>query len=243
MWPGIARADVPSQVLSARSAALLQGVLRDDAIDCIYSATITLAESLRGIDSQLYSWATVKFYYCAFYSARCLLNLGGSCVYYANRSPFNVSATAGSRPTKAKGTTHKAVFDYFVQEYRGHVLLSQEIDQKPPLNWLMSQREEVNYRRTRFEEPEAPERFGKVSSHGVRKLLQQYLDDDQHLLTFDADHAMVSYPLHLWQLAVTEARNKCGSACFPTESARYLGTVLKDRHGPLAPIIGLLKDN
>jgi uncharacterized protein (UPF0332 family) len=241
LFAGQTRTQIPGRPLSATDAQALQTCLTADAIDSIYSATITLAEAFQGLSRDLHTWATVKFYYSAFYSARCLLHLQGSCVFYVGTSPFHIHAEPGRFPSRGKGSSHKTAFELFATVFDKHVLLSQEIGGVAPHEWLMDQREEANYRKTRFVEPDEAERFKIVSERGVRKILQEYLADDSHLFTFDPDHAMMAYPLQLWRYALAATASVPPASRLQTEAARYLGTLLRDHDGPLSAVIGVLR--
>jgi hypothetical protein len=160
---------LPSYVLSSGDAARLSAALLLDATDCFYSAAISIGDALGGIDRRFFSWATVKLYYSTFYAVQAMLASDGYCLFHAGKSPKWIEAQSGSRPTKAGGSTHESILDYFAKNYSAHLLLSQPIDGVPSLRWLMEKRVQANYSNTGFCEPVVPKHFSSVFSNGISR--------------------------------------------------------------------------
>ncbi len=237
---GITGAAIVSRQLQAREAAQLAASLNDDARDAIYSGTLSIAEAIQGLDRKLYTWATVKLYYSAFYLTRASLALGGVGIFYSRTTPYSWRATAGATPTKRAGTTHKVVLDTFSHHYTGSVLASQDIGADKPFDWLVDKREAANYKIPKFCEPTAPAHFAFVEQVGVRQLVQAYVLDETHLYTFDPDHAMLAFPIAALKLVLAQLRRSPSGSLGALDEA-FLASQIFDRNGPLPELRKLLQ--
>jgi hypothetical protein len=225
--------------LNSSEANDIREYLKEDAIDYIYSATITVADALRGIEQSLFSWATVKLYYATFYSCRALLALDGDCIFYFNNKPYIIKAVAGNISVKGKGATHKVVLDEFKRAYRTSKLISQQIDYLDVITWLMNKREEVNYKLARFQEPNIPDLFLKINISGIRTMTQAYLQDSSYLYLFDKDHAMVAHPLKMLQHAYGEMHSL--GLEMTDEDVQTLSILFKDKKGLIPEFQRMIK--
>lgn len=194
---------VSNCILTGPVAAELDKCLKNDAVNYLYSAIISYAEAIKGIESGFYSWATVKLYYCAFYSLRSILSVDGFCIFYIGTKGHSIKVRQGEFPVKANGTTHKLVMSLFKKNNISSPFVTQEIDMEEPFEWLMSQREQANYKNGRFTEPGMPIIFSK-SSVGLKVLLENYILDSHKTYCFDSDHAILALPLEI----IKEASNK-----------------------------------
>jgi hypothetical protein len=226
-------ATVATKALSNAEALRLRAALTEDARDAVYSGVLTIGEAAQGLDRRLFTWATVKLYYSVFYLTRALLGIQGIGLIYAGRTPYVWQATAGNRPDKRSGTTHAAVLEAFEEFMSGSLLLSQKIGTDDPFDWLMDKREVANYKTARFSEPSVPAHFRNVGLHGVRRLLGDYIADDQHLFTFDPDHAMLAFPIETMKLTL-KALQIAGVAMLTPEDTAFLISQCFDRNGPIA---------
>ena len=98
----------------------------------------------------------------------------------------------------------------------------------------MARREEANYTRPRFCEPSAPPHLAHIASAGVRKSVNSYLDDDLYM--FDADHAMIAFPL----AAIREVARR--PLRLGREGVEFLVGRLFDRQGRYARLCQLVRD-
>lgn len=237
---GLGAGGISSRALTTGEAAILAASLHDDARDAIYSAALSIAEALQGLDRRLYSWTTVKLYYSVFYLARASLGLHGVGVIYPDKgTPYTWAAVAGQTPIKRSGTTHKAVLDAFKLYRNNSILVSQQIGADEPFTWMVARRESVNYKVPKFCEPGAPSHFKFIERHGVRRLVGDYVSDDIHLFTFDPDHAMLAYPIAGLKLLLGDLKAS-GAALLSAEDAAYLASQVFDRTGPLPELRKLL---
>ncbi len=226
--------------LTRQEAEILADKLANDSQKSIYSSLLSIADALQGLEQGFSTWPTIKLYYCTFYAVRALLALENVCLYYSEKKEFWVESIASAfparAPTKVRGSTHKFVFSIFEQEFSNSPLLSQAIDGVAPFEWLMSKREDANYRIARFLEPAENQLFRFVRGHGIRKLCVEYLKDD--VFAFDRDHAILAYPLYL--LRHISKLGVRGRTCVldNIENDNY-ERYFSDRHGPLQPLIDL----
>jgi len=219
--------------MSVNDAERLRQALLTDAGNYYYSALVSFFDAFLGLDRRLYTWSTVKFYYSVFYSLRCLLALKGHCIYYCNDKPFTCSCGVDGAPSVAcKGTTHKVVLNLFGDVFAGDRLLSQPIAGEPALEWLTDRREEANYKQGRFLDPDAPAHFIQVTHLGLRRAINAYLTEPSALYVFDADHAMIAFPLAVLLRARAELKSQ--NLQVDTKGSRFLSALGRDKGGRIA---------
>lgn len=190
--------------LTSSEASSLNSALRSDAYSYFHSSCISLADAIRGLEKDFFSWTTVKSYYSCFYSIRAILAINGIGIIYDTKTnqnkntPYVISATAGSCLIKGKGTTHKFTIDLFSRHFSNDPIVNHQIDTKPPLLWLMEQREIANYRNAKFVEPTVPQHFSGIKSiKNVQQAFSSYVNDTADVYTFDKDHAIMALPIKL----------------------------------------------
>ena len=167
------------------------------------------------------------------------LALDGICIFYVGKKPFSIEARAGSNPQKKKGSTHKTVLNEFEKQRVAPLLISQKIGYDDPLDWLTAKREDANYRTVKFQEPNIPDHFQKIVDFGIRPVLTDYLQSD--LLVFDADHAMVAYPLKTLQYAYNKLKT-FDNLTLTDGEVRYLCGLFKDNNGPIPEAHKMIRD-
>lgn len=230
---------VKAYTFNSAEASQVRNRLHNDAVSYIYSATVTIGDAIRGIRENLFTWATVKFYYATFYSCRALLALDDICIFYVGRKAFSVEVRAGNSPQRKQGQTHKVVLNEFKNQGIVSTLISQTIGYDDPLDWLMTKRENANYRSAKFQEPNIPDHFQNIVDSGIRPLLTAYLQSDIYM--FDADHAMVAYPLKTLQYAYNKLKT-FGSLTLTYEEVKYLCDLFNDNHGPIPEAHKMIRD-
>ena len=95
--------------LTENQAVSLSAALTEDAKGAIYSAIVSFADALSGLQRGYFSWATVKLYYVCFYLAKAAVARRGHCVFYVGRSPFRIEALSGYSPQLQTGNSHTVV--------------------------------------------------------------------------------------------------------------------------------------
>jgi hypothetical protein len=237
LGPGCHRKMAIAHSLSSAEAAVLTSALREDARDYYYSACSTLAAGVQGLNSGFYTWSTVKLYYSVFYALRAYLAINRVCIFYVGSSSLWVDALPGAAPALTRENTHKSVLRVFEAKVPS-TLLSQQIGSDPPLEWLMARREQANYGTACFPDPEPPDHFKLLEAHGLRQLLSSYVADKSNAYTFDADHAMLAFPVKV----IGEVRNLISSAMLflAAEETAHLKQVCRDASGPLTQLTGAM---
>ncbi len=241
LLPKMKLVGLPTFFLAAPDASQLGTVLQADATDNFYSAAVSIADALAGIPRGFFSWATVKLYYAAFYGIQSLLASDGHCQFHIGPSPRWIQAQSGSQVIKTKGkrgTTHESIFQYFEQNYSGHLLMSQPISSVPSLRWLYERRVEANYRNAGFGEPSVPPHLVEVQAIGVRLAVEAYLTDDQNLYLFDPDHAMLAFPLRCLRFAHDALTLSGKNLEFSRQT--FLNSVFRDKNGPIQRLRSLV---
>jgi hypothetical protein len=225
-------------------AATLEPILKHDASEYFYSATVSTASALLSITTGYYSWATVKLYYSDYYLLRGMLALARLCIFYEGNKPrtlralpLDLAITPGGR---RNATTHGVVIEA-AKTHLGHLVpLSQDIAGENPLDWIRERREEANYWHARCPEPVAPSCMKICERYGIRRLVTDYLSDTRFTYAFDPDHAMLAYNLLLWRHLRDELERAGQFAVIEDEDFTYLRSLFSDRDGPLGPMQQLL---
>lgn len=212
--------------------------LRSDACGYAFNALVSVADAVRGINMRFYTWSAIKLYYAVFYTARASLGSNNFGAFYVSRKPFIIEVRAGSSPHRKKeGSTHKLILKSFRDEHPNCELLTQEIGFEHPLDWFVDRREEMNYRRTPFVEPECPNVFRQILASGVRRSVSSYLAADGLDFAFDPDHAVLAFPLRM----ISWLRQRDAELfAFSEEQKAYMRASLADERGSLPTLLGLM---
>lgn len=221
---------VQNTALTALHASNILAELSNDSISYFYSAFISFADAIRGIQSGYSSWPTVKLYYSTFYALRSILASQRFCLFYVGTRPFSLLVRAAECPKKEDGQTHKVVMEMFRQYLPQHTLLSQDIDLVSPMDWLMEKREEANYKNAKFNEPSSPSHLEKIFENGVRRSLIAYANDSLHTFTFDKEHSIVAFPLKSLVEACQMLRSQ-NQYYITRQELSYLTGLIRDREG------------
>ena len=229
---------VTSSVLNGTLALELDKNLKNDALNYLYSALITYSEAIKGIQHELYSWATVKLYYSAFYSLRSILSTDVVCVFYIGTKGYSIYTRHGECPAKANGTTHKLVMSLFEKKYPSSPFVNQQIDMVDAFQWLMDQRELANYKNGRFLEPDVPIIFERCNV-GLQNLISAYINDNTYSYCFDNDHAMLALPLEIIKKACESVKSNI-TFRFNRSDIIYLKKLLRINGQPVSDFQNLI---
>ena len=138
-------------------------------------------------------------------------------------------------PRRLKGNTHQVVLNEFAAE-RTHPHLISQIGGMSALAWLREKREDANYGKAKFEEPSIPVHFERIVEMGVRRAIDGYLSDQSYLYSFDADHAMLAYPLELWRQVLADIKNLPSQFELAKDDRSYLAKLFGDARGRFATV-------
>lgn len=227
--------------LTASRAVALRSALLVDAKDYLYSGAVSIGDAVQAVDRCLFSWATVKLYYSAFYLARALLALHGTAFIYSGTKGYSWRSIPGAVAVKRNGATHKAVLSTFAAVLPSNPLLSQPIDSIGALDWLIKLREAANYNNARFCEPNAPLHFEMHAANGIRAMVAAYSQDSEYLYTFDPEHAMLAFPIEALKQVLKQFSVGGHSGLLSAEDRKYLSSLYFDKSGPLATMTELFK--
>ncbi len=172
--------------------------LRYDSKDYYFNGLISLVEGLDNASSRRYSWATVKLYYSYYYFLRAELSATGLGVARDERKLYYLEASAGSSPKPCGGNDHNDIATLHENMRSSDYINSQSIGGKMPHQWLRSKRELINYRTSRFPEPEIAsfwETFDQNMNNDLfESILSKYLTKDSQYWYIE-DEAVLALPL------------------------------------------------
>lgn len=203
--------------------------LYHDAASYLYSAIISIGDAMHGIKNNYYSWASVKLYYSVFYAIRAILSTKKTCLFYIGTKPYSIHVSNGESARKENGTTHKVIYTIYERLYPNDPVFTQLIDMSKPLNWLMNQRENSNYKNARFLEPETPEIYKKIIIN-MRNNIEGYIKNENYLYTFDKDHSILSLPIHIVIEAI-DAYSSLMTSHITADEATFLSSLFNEIDG------------
>lgn len=194
-------ADFKNLQLDRSQSFILATELREDAKDLYFKGLLSLFEALKSINSNLYSWATVKIYYSLYYFLRCTMAVKGVALI-RHKSLFYLKAIEGELPitklNKKYNTDHSGTINYFIDLFGTDILLSQSIEEMNVYEWIMNKREQINYRERQFNEPGHSEFWEliavEISKGNLEDLLKKYILDS-FILCFQEEHAVLATPI------------------------------------------------
>ncbi len=232
--------------LHSDKVTILISALLEDANTLYFKGILSLCESISSINRHLYSWATVKAYYSIFYLLRCSLALNGYAIV-RNKSLYLLKLKEGEQPLKISKcrNDHECVIKVYSDLYGGSdKLQSNTIDQLSPYYWLMQCRNQVNYRQREFNDPDPPNflRFiaSAVDSKKLDQLITFYVDDQEFLYCFQADHAVLALPIKRLLLTQQDLSNTIGALLLSNTKYKLLSNLLKIDSKPLSIIKSIL---
>jgi hypothetical protein len=235
--------DLVTQILTPTEANSLDLALRQDAVRYFYSSAVTLASGIGLLNRQHGTWATVHFYYSAFYSMRSCLAENATCLFYYSDKPFFLRALSTQCPKSMKGTSHDIVLREYCNAFPNDPVVTTNIDFEPALNWLKKRREEANYRIEKFPDPSWASYLKILETYKTRRLIEQYVTDKSYDWRFDPDHALLALPVDLLQRTKDRLLLAGLTITFEQAEKQFLRESTADPTGPLRvfnDLIGLV---
>ena len=187
--------------LDAVNHSVISANLQNDVYGMYYSALVSLADAIYGASKGRFSWSIVKLYYSCFYSARAVLGANGIAIFYDGSKPRSLDVTLHSSPVNQRGTTHKLVWKV-IRSRLSNISILGEISGENAEEWFMRIREDVNYRTPKFIDPIVPAPFYELDRVGIDKSIMNYCSDISYNYCFDADHAIVAFPIECLKFSV-----------------------------------------
>ena len=207
--------DIHSLTLNRMQANTLKQALQLDAKDHYYKGILSFAEAINGIRDFRFSWPTIKLYYSVYYLLRSFLYLN-DIAFIRHKSLYTIRAKEGETPKKKSNkkynSDHQGTIYYHIDLHSERdILLSNKIDEKYAYEWMLERREDINYRYSKFSEPEYPQFWETLIDHDVHKkgseIYRKIIEDD-YVLTFQEEFACLSIPVKVLQFVNYEFKEK-----------------------------------
>lgn len=227
-----------SYIIDISDIKEISDILKNDSLDFFYSWILSLFEWINGVSQSRFSWSVVKFYYSTYYFLRAFLSINWIWIircwwlfYIKNNNweKFQISGT-----NKDSNTTHKWTINIFLNEYKkDDYYSSNEILSNNAYLWLVDLREQINYRNSRFSEPDLLNIFEKVneyvSSNEFEDLLLKYINPkEKELYIFNENHAFISIPLNYLFDLIEHYKNKWIVDLLDKSEKDFLKTYIKN---------------
>lgn len=195
--------------LTKQQANDMAQLIEDEIASYYYKALLSYIESIPALTNKLFSWATIRLYYSIFYAIKAYLACNNIAILRAERRLFYVKAKEGEFFKKCDDTTdHKGTISTLCNLFKNSdFLLSNNIDGIDVYQWMMSRREEVNYKDMDFHDPDAPDFWGvinkEIAQYGIDKVVDK-LVNDHWLYCFQDEYAILGVPTKRLILTVDE---------------------------------------
>lgn len=202
--------------LDSGDITLVDSLRKLDAISYWLKALYSYSQGLHGMYKGFSAWSIVKLYYSIFYSLRCELLLN-SHLLVRNGSLFKLNIGTDTQfskynPGKLRGDhqlTIKLYSDLVANGTIPDVISSNTIDDDSPYNWMLKQRERVNYQMQNFPDPDIDPLLVKtvdaMREAKLEDLLNQLTNSEDNVMLFDVDYSMVAIPSYKLKLLHNEA--------------------------------------
>ena len=199
--------------LSANEVLSIQPQIKNDAVSYWLKAIHSFTQALEGISIGNSAWSIVKLYYSVFYCLRGEL-LSNSHLLIRNQSLFYLNLNAGTQFSEFKlgklRGDHQLTIGYYLKFVNDGIIAdlvsSNQIDGISPYEWMLKQRERVNYQMQRFPDPRIDELIEKTYeaiSHknldAIFKLIDSSFNTDGIYL-FDKDYSIIAIPFYKLQI-------------------------------------------
>ena len=242
-WERLRDTEIKEFVLTAAHNIVLNTALINDSLDFYYKGIYSLYEAVIAVNRKSFSWATIKGYYSLFYFLRSSLCSNGIAFVRKGRDCYYFQNSLGDQPKKVSAlhkSDHKAAIELSkIFNGRSDILQSNNIDSKNPYEWLMYQRENVNYKFRTFFEPGCPVFWSKINEgcdkEGINHWLQVYTKEI--IYAFMDEHACLALPI---QRLILTHKDICKNGIKPimdVEKAERLLSIVSEY-----PFLGIFKD-
>lgn len=199
--------------LSANEVLSIQPQIKNDAVSYWLKAIHSFTQALEGISIGNSAWSIVKLYYSVFYCLRGEL-LSNSHLLIRNQSLFYLNLNAGTQFSEFKlgklRGDHQLTIGYYLKLVNDGIITdlvsSNQIDGISPYEWMLKQRERVNYQMQRFPDPRIDELIEKTYeaiSHNNLDAIFKQIDSSFNtdgIYLFDKDYSIIAIPFYKLQI-------------------------------------------
>lgn len=199
--------------LSANEVLSIQPQIKNDAVSYWLKAIHSFTQALEGISIGNSAWSIVKLYYSVFYCLRGEL-LSNSHLLIRNQSLFYLNLNAGTQFSEFKlgklRGDHQLTIGYYLKLVNNGIITdlvsSNQIDGISPYEWMLKQRERVNYQMQRFPDPRIDELIEKTYeaiSHKNLDAIFKQIDSSFNtdgIYLFDKDYSIIAIPFYKLQI-------------------------------------------
>lgn len=198
--------------LTQNDVTYIQSQIKNDAVSYWLKAIHSFTQALEGIYAGNSAWSIVKLYYSVFYCLRGEL-LSNSHLLIRNGSLFCLDLSTETQFTEIKhklSGDHQLTIVYYSKLVNDgaipDLVSSNQIDGINPYEWMLKQRERVNYQMQKFPDPRIDELLDKIYDAVVYKnidALFKQIDSSFNtdgIYLFDKDYSMIAIPFYKLQI-------------------------------------------
>ena len=219
--------------LTQQQAQQLHIILRHEVIELYYKALISFAEAYVRVQHKSYSWPTIELYYSVFYASKAFLCAYDFAILRAERRLFYVRALPNEKFSRCTNTTdHKATFEVMKRFFPNEYLLSNRIDGMFSYDWIMTKREDVNYRECTFKDPNPPEFWETINEElaecNIKDVVEKLALDPTGLYCFQSDYAILGVPIKRIELTANAIKDLGLTTTINEQQKEHVITLLSD---------------
>lgn len=198
--------------LTQNDVTYIQSQIKNDAVSYWLKAIHSFTQALEGIYAGNSAWSIVKLYYSVFYCLRGEL-LSNSHLLIRNGSLFCLDLSTETQFTEIKhklSGDHQLTIVYYSKLVNDgaipDLVSSNQIDGINPYEWMLKQRERVNYQMQKFPDPRIDELLDKTYeaiSHKNLDAIFKQIDSSFNtdgIYLFDKDYSIIAIPFYKLQI-------------------------------------------
>lgn len=180
-------------------------LIKEDAHDYLYSATVSFFTAIENIYYKNFSWATVELYYVVYYLMRVKLHLAHIALFRAKGFYYFFNRPAESIKRVEKNNTHEGTIALFMKLFKEDLILNNTVDGENSIKWIKNNREIVNYRSVEFKDPNNFLCFNKFNSSDLLiRNIELIIMDVENIYSFQPEFAMLGIPLIFFKEIIKE---------------------------------------
>ena len=203
----------------------------------LLNGLISLSSSVNSLNKSNFSWAFIQSYYSIFYLARAFNGINNYVILYNKRKPYGIKIQPSEKFVKLKGNSHDVVLNQFKTHFSKDTLLSNTIEETSPVDWFNEKRNFINYSLNPLTDPLPPISLFNHKNE-LRYWITTYVNDTNHIYTFDPRHCFIAYPIQLFNRIFSHyTENKLANIYLDEERMAFFKKNFSDEKGPITTFL------
>lgn len=169
---------------------------KQDAKGSYEKGVISFLGALNDFKNKNYSWSMIKLYYSTYYNLRAMLILEGFVPLSVwLKSVVEIFVDGNIRFDKNYRSDHKHAVFVLEKKFSNDYTLSNKLDDKHVYSHLLSMREDINYRKRSFSDPNLIDYISEDVANRFELYLNLYIEDEFKTYPFLKGHFPIAFSL------------------------------------------------